>query len=249
VESANGSIWNDREWNDRLSRIPSGSEKGMDMMEDDDMESMTPGQIEGKAAEMLKAFLAEQPEFVKFVEDKDNWEHAGDDEKGMIVIHRRNMGDGMNMESDDDDKGGDCGCGCGGADKPKPVSALMAALAQLGKSIDEEMQTKAGRMISNRNLQKLQQAMEILQEVVAASAPSKEPVVQVKSNGEMRITAPIDSLFSVKTLIDPILEFHEIDSQVDETGIYFGSSVSSEAKSAMINALSAYKELHNKENH
>lgn len=251
----NGSIWNDREWNDRLSRIPSpaGAGKGLDMMEDDDMESMTPGQIEGKAAEMLKTFLAEQPEFVKFIEDKDNWEHAGDDENGMLIIHRRNMGNGMGMDmgsdDDNDDDNDDCGCGCGGAGKPKPVSALMAALAQLGKSIDEEMQTKAGRMISNRNLQKLQQAMEILQEVVAASAPSKDPVVQVKSNGEMRITAPIDSLFTVKSLIDPILEFHEIDSQVDETGIYFGSSVSSEAKSAMINALSAYKELHNKENH
>lgn len=247
----NGSIWNDREWNDRLSRIPSpdGAGKGLDMMEDEDMSSMTPGQIEGKAAEMLKSFLAEQPEFAKFVEDAKNWEHAGDDDNGMLIIHRRNMGSDMGMgntESDDDD---DCGCGCGGKDKPKPVQAIMAALAQLGKSIDEEMQTKAGRMISNRNLQKLQQAMEILQDVVAASAPSKEPVVQVKSNGEMRITAPIDSLFSVKALIDPILEFHEIDSQVDETGIYFGSSVSSEAKSAMINALSAYKELHNKGNH
>jgi hypothetical protein len=184
---------------------------------------------------------------VKYIEDKDNWEHAGDDEGGMLVIHRRDMGNGMGMDTDDDKD--DCGCGCGGRDKPKPVSALMSILSQLGKSIDEEMQTKAGRMISNRNLQKLQQAMEILQEVVAASAVSKEPVVQVKSNGEMRITAPIDALFSVKTLIDPILEFHEIDSQVDETGIYFSSSVSSEAKSAMINALSAYKELNNKENH
>ena len=246
---SNGSIWNEREWNDRLSRIPKGDEKGLDMMEDEDMSSMTPGQIEGKAAEMLKNFLAEQPEFVKYIEDKDNWEHAGDDEKGMIVIHRRNMGDGMGMDTDKGKDDGDCGCGCGGKDKPKPVSALMSILSQLGKSIDEEMQTKAGRMISNRNLQKLQQAMEILQEVVAASASSKEPVVQVKSNGQMRITAPIDSLFSVKTLIDPILEFHEIDSQVDETGIYFSSRVSSEAKSAMINALSAYKELNNKENH
>jgi HK97 family phage prohead protease len=251
----NGSIWNDREWNDRLSRIPSpaGAGKGLDMMEDEDMSSMTPGQIEGKAAEMLKSFLAEQPEFVKFIEDAKNWEHAGDDENGILVIHRRNMGSGMGMGHDGHNHGDDddCGCGCGGAGdcKPKPVQAIMAALAQLGKSLDEEMQTKAGRMISNRNLQKLQQAMEILQDVVAASAPSKEPVVQVKADGQMRIVAPIDSLFSVKSLIDPILEFHEIDSQVDETGIYFGSSVSSEAKSAMINALTAYKELHNKENH
>ena len=238
----NGSIWNDREWNDRLSRIPSpaGAGKGLDMMEDEDMSSMTPGQVEGKAAEMLKSFLAEQPEFVKFIEDNNNWEHAGDDDNGMLIIHRRNMGDGMDTEDDED--GGDCGCGCGGAKKPQPIQAIMAALAQLGKSVDEEMDTKAGRMISNRNVQKLQQAMEILQEVVAASQSAKEPAVQVKSNGQMRIVAPYGQLASVKSLIEPILEYHQIDAHLEETGIYFGSSVSAEAKSAMINAVQTFKE-------
>jgi hypothetical protein len=126
---------------------------------------------------------------------------------------------------------------------------LVNVMSELEKSIDEEMQTKAGRVISNRNMQKLQQAMELMQEVVTASKPSDEPVVQVKSNGMMRIVSPVDSLFEVKSLIDPIIDFHGIDAEVNETGIYFGSSVSTEAKSAMINALSAYKDSHKQDNH
>lgn len=246
----NGSIWNDREWSDRLAKLPKANAgKGLDgMMEDDDISSMTPQQIEEKAAYMLKQFVETMPDFVNYVENDDNWEHEGDDEGGMPIIHimKPAMG-GVSAISDDHD---DCGCGCGGSGgcKPNPVRGIMAALAQLGKSIDEDISTKAGRVISNRNMQKIQQAMELLQAVVGASAPA-EPTVQVKSNGQMRIVAPTDELFSVKSLIEPILGYHNIESRIDETGIYFGSSVSDEAKSAMINALNAYKEMHNTENH
>ncbi len=235
---SNGSIWNDREWNDRLNRLPSaeGAGKGLDMMEDD----LSPADIEGKAAEMLKSFLAEQPEFVKFIEDSNNWEHAGDDDNDTPVVHVRPM----SVENDKDD----CGCGCGGAGKPNPVRGIMAALAQLGKSVEEDVETKAGRIISNRNMKKLQEAMQILQEVVASSDVPKEPTVQVKSNGEMRISASIDSILDVKSFINPILEYHQIDSEISETGIYFNSSISSEAKSAVLNALQVFKDVYKEEN-
>lgn len=248
-----GSIWNDREWNARLSRLPKGDGKGLDMgMEDDDMTQMSPSQIEEKAAMMLKEFLSAMPDFVNFIENDDNWEHEGDDDNSMPVIHIMKPGIGGMHDDDDDD---DCGCGCGGAGscKPKPtpmpLMAIMQAISQLRKSVDTEMSTKAGRVISNRNMQKLQQAMELLQEVVVASKPSDEPVVQVKASGEVRISAAPDQLFEVKSLIDPILDFHQIDAEVNETGIYFGSNVSGEAKSAMINALAAYKDLHKQVNH
>jgi len=251
---SNGSIWNDREWNDRLAKLPSANDgKGMNWEnEDEDMSSMTPEQVEGKAAEMLKAMIIGMPDFVDFIENDDNWEHEGDDDNGAPMLHmvKPVMGGVSDMARGNDDD--DCGCGCSGAGdcKPKPIQGIMAALAQLGKSLDEDVSTKAGRVISNRNMQKIQQAMELLQTVVAASsAASSEPVVQIKANGQMRISAPIGELFGVKSLIDPILEFHDIDSRIDETGIYFGSSVSSEAKSAMINAVNAYKDLHNKANH
>jgi hypothetical protein len=128
----------------------------------------------------------------------------------------------------------------------------MGALAQLGKSIDEEMETKAGRVISNRNMQKLQQAMELLQQVVEGSTPSDQPVVQVKSDGssiQMRISVPTEELFTVKSFIDPVLEFHGIDSHVKETGIYLNASVSPEGKSAVLNALNVYKEERESTNH
>jgi hypothetical protein len=150
----------------------------------------------------------------------------------------------LRQGDDDDDKG--CGCGCSGDRKPKPMMGIMGALASLGKSIDEEMQTKAGRVISNRNMQKLQQAMELLQQVVAASAPSDEPVVQVKSDGvstQMRISVPVSELFEVKSFIDPVLDFHRIDSNVNETGIYLDANLTAEGKSAILNAMNAYKEM------
>lgn len=232
-----GSIWNDREFGQRLEN----AFKKQDNMEDYD--GMSQEEWEKSALMELKTFLDQEPEMVKFITSDENWEHEGEDQKGGWIIHSR-------MDDDHED-GSDCGCGCGGAGTcgPKPVMRLMNVMSELEKSISEEMQTKAGRVISNRNMQKLQQAMELLQQVVTASKPSDEPVVQVKADGEMRIVAPVDSLFSVKSLIDPILDFHGIDAEVNETGIYFSSSVSTEAKSAMIYALSAYKDSYKEENH
>jgi hypothetical protein len=233
-----GSIFSDREFNDRLE---SAFKKGDDM---DDLDGMSPEEWEKTAMMELKGFFDSDPEMKKYINDDSNWEHEGEEEKGGWVVHGR-------MDTDQGKKPGGCGCGCDGpaSSGPKPVIRLMNVMSELEKSINEEMQTKAGRVISNRNMQKLQQAMELLQEVVAVSKPSDEPAVQVKSNGMMRITAPVDSLFEVKSLIDPIIDFHGIDAEVNETGIYFGSSVSNEAKSAMINALSAYKDSHKQDNH
>ena len=231
-----GSLFTDREFNERLQ---SAFKKGDDM---DDLDGMSPEEWEKSALMELKTFLDQEPEMVKYITSDDNWEHEGEDEKGGWIVHMpTGMGRGMGPKP---------GCGCGGAcGGPKPMMRLVNVMSELEKSIDEEMQTKAGRVISNRNMQKLQQAMELMQEVVTASKPSDEPVVQVKSNGMMRIVSPVDSLFEVKSLIDPIIEFHGIDAEVNETGIYFGSSVSTEAKSAMINALSAYKDSHKQDNH
>jgi HK97 family phage prohead protease len=240
-----GSIFSDREFNDRLE---SAFKKG-DAMEDMEFDGMSDEDMEKSAMAELKAYFDGNPEMKKYINDDANWEHDGEDEKGGWVVHMpMGMGKPMNAGKPD------CGCGCDGEGScgPKPampVMRLMNVMSELEKSISEEMQTKAGRVISNRNMQKLQQAMELLQEVVTASKPSDEPVVQVKSNGMMRITAPIDSLFEVKSLIDPIINFHGIDAEVNETGIYFGSSVSTEAKSAMINAISAYKDSHKQDNH
>jgi len=242
----NGSIWDNNEWNDRLSRLApdKGKGLGMDEYEEDDMNSMSPAQVEEKAMYRLKEFLDAQPEFVKFIEDNDNWVHEGDDEDNSPTIHVMVGEDGMPKKG--------CGCGCGGGggcgSGSSALSGVMAALAQLGKSFDEEVSTKSGRVISNRNMQKLRQAMTLLEDVVAASAPT-EPAVQVKSDGSIRLVSTIDTVTELKSFIDPILNYHGLDAHIDGAGIYLGSVVSTEAKSAMINAVSAYKELWNKKNH
>ena len=235
----NGSIWTDNEFGQRLNRA---LKKGEEM---DDLDGMTPEDWEKTAMMELKAFFDEDPEMKKYINDDSNWDHEGEDEKGMWIIHRpMDMGRMQGAKPD-------CGCGCDGAGTcgPKPVMRLMNVMSELEKSISDELETKAGRVISNRNMQKLQQAMQLLEEVVAASKPTDEPVVQVKSDGDMRIAVPVEQLFDVKSLIDPILDFHGINAEVNETGIYFGSNVSTEAKSAMINALAAYKDSLKEGNH
>lgn len=221
-----GSVWDDNEWNERMSQLRSRLGKGLDM--EDDMDGMTPEEWEKSAAMELKTFLDQEPELVAFIGDNSNWVHSGDDEKGMEVIHAL-MGD--------DDKGG-CGCGCKGDGDcaPSPMSLVASAAESLGKALAEQMETKAGRVLNNRNMEKLNQALTLLQQVVESA---QKPEMQMKSDGQVRIKASVDNLYEVKQLIDPVLEYHGIDSRVKEDGIYLGK-VSSEAREAMMHALSNF---------
>lgn len=228
-----GSIWDDNEWNRRLSAMR--SEKG-DMM-DDDMSAMNPQMIENKAVEMLRQFVATFPDAVNQIEDNDNWEHIGDDDGGMQVIHLM-MPSAPAMHGGDDD---DCGCGCGGAGscKPNPIRDIMQAMTTIGKSMDEQISVKAGRVINNRNMAKLKQVVEMLQEVIESASKAE---MQIKSNGQARIVARVDELFNVKTVIDPVLRYHGIDTHIDESGIYIKSAMTVEAGEAITNALHAYND-------
>ena len=223
---AGGSIWDDNEWNARMGKLRDRAGKGLDMT--DDLDGMSPEEWEKSAAMELKTFLDQEPEFVAYIGKEENWEHYGEDDKGMDVIHA--------LMSGDDKK--DCGCGCGGAGScaPSPMAMVASVMSELGKALAQEMETKAGRVISNRNMEKLNQALALLQQVVESSV---KPEMQMKSDGQIRIKASIDSLFEVKQLIDPVLNYHGINSRVDENGIYLGK-ISSEAKTAMLEALSNF---------
>ena len=213
----NGSIWNDSEWNARLDKIPNGKE--LDMSTEEDMSAMPAHVIEEKAMIHLKEFLDAQPEFVKFIGDDSNWEHFGEsdleDGSPVLVIHVR-QNDGT-----DDDSHGDCGCGCGGSGScggNKPVMGMMDVMSELGKSLSAELadETKAGRVLNNRNLKKLQDALTMLQEVVDSAGKSD---VEVKYD-VITIPASIDDLFTVKSLLDPVIDYHGIISHVDEDGVH-----------------------------
>jgi hypothetical protein len=132
------------------------------------------------------------------------------------------------------------GCGCGGddADMPKPAMRMIDALLSLQKSIETDMDTKAGRMISNRNLGKLKEAMQIISAVIEAA---QAPEMQMKASGEIRIKATGDHLYSINEAISPIVDYYKLNSEVRDSGIYFGTSLSEDAKSAIGNVINGYK--------
>jgi HK97 family phage prohead protease len=105
----------------------------------------------------------------------------------------------------------DCGCGCGGADKPSDAMSRVRQILDLIKSdFTDDVEEKAGRAISAGNLEKLQSAINILQEVIAAGG---------RSEIEMKLRAPAEKLFGIKSHIDPVLEFYSAVTEVHDDGI------------------------------
>jgi len=217
-KGVNGSLWNDSQWNDRMdSRFGKGLESPEDYAE-----------FEKSAVYELKTFIDQEPEMMKFLSDDSNWEHIGEDEMGSMVVH----------VSRGADKPSGCGCGGDDADMPKPAMRMIDALLSLQKSIETDMDTKAGRMISNRNLGKLKEAMQIIATVIEAA---QAPEMQMKASGEVRIKATGDHLYSINEAISPIVDYYKLDSEVRESGIYFSTSLSEDAKSAIGNVINGYK--------
>jgi HK97 family phage prohead protease len=107
----------------------------------------------------------------------------------------------------------DCGCGCGGkggcgAGRPSDTMARLRNILDTMKSeISEEIEEKAGRVISSGNLEKLQRAMEILQEVIAAGG---------RAEIEMKLRAPNERLTEIKAFIDPVLDEFNADASVED---------------------------------
>lgn len=93
-----GSLWSDSEFNDRLRKLrklqqgkKEYSANGYVVTEEDFEHGI----------KVLRDFIVMEPDFVKYLNDDNNWEHEGKDDAGIWVPHQRSMTDG------------DCGCGCG----------------------------------------------------------------------------------------------------------------------------------------
>ena len=228
----NGSLWNDSEWNDRMDKLRAGG-KGMEdgfMSADDndeDYQKMGHEDWEAKALMELKTFVDQEPEMVSYIGKNENWEHVGDDEDGKEFAHPL-MTDG---------KGDDCGCGKKptATVAPSPEMGVMMALSALEKTVNQSIEQKAGRVINNRNMEKLRQAMKLLEDVVTAATPT----VEVKNDNSGVISAPLEELDAIKAHIQPIIEYHNIDASLVMDGIEF-AFVSSEAKSALTTAMESF---------
>lgn len=227
-----GSIWNDREWNDRLRRITGGRDgKGMGWVYDDDDEwgddvdwdnfdwEMDEDERERAFRRMLQRGRAElvkfcksEPEFAAYVSDVKNWYVEGDRDDGTTGTHAVmkdycvDCGDSKTDDSEDE--------------LVKDLDAFLTGFSE-----------KAGRALSGRNLERLRQALMLLQEVLAAGGEPME--MKAKSDSGISysweqsedesyvfaINAPIEEIFNVKSFIDPVLSFYDLEARIHENGI------------------------------
>ena len=263
--------WDDNEFNNRLGGVlkPGKSletmteeeiksifdfldseEKGYEMMEamadrlaesDETEETMKMEDVEfenedegnEKAYEALKQFMNDEPDFINYMADKKNWVMEGDDDNGGVMEMP------YYKDSDDDD---DCGCGGGGKDPKQMMGMLMAAIAELmGKDADEDIEVKAGRVISSRNMTKLQNAFNLLKEVLSSGGVASEIEAKSLSLDEketLMVSSAERSLYEVKELLDPILDYYQIKSEVTEDGVMVEiDGVEDEAFDALLNIM------------
>lgn len=131
------------------------------------------------------------------------------------------LGNEDNWEGEDEEPKGGCGCGCSG-----PKSAET-----------DEFFEKVGRVLSNRNVDKIRKAVEMLTEVLDGAAPDR--AVQVKADAWIEI--PVEELFAVKSHLDPVIEFHGFEVEATESGLHIKNYAerSDEARDALSTALSS----------
>lgn len=207
--------------------------KGEQEMQLEDVEFDNEDEGNEKAYEALKEFMNSEPDFINYMADKDNWVMEGDDDNGGVI----------EMPYYDSEKEHDCGCGGGGSMTPQSmIPMLMAAISELmGKDADEDMEVKAGRVINSRNMAKLQNAFNLLKEVLNAGGANSD--IEKKSMSDvdketLLISSSDYTLYEVKELLDPILDYYQIKSEVTEEGVQVQiSDVADEAFDALLNIM------------
>ena len=208
--------------------------KGEEEMQLEDVEFENEDEGNEKAYEALKEFMNSEPDFINYMADKDNWVMEGDDDKGGV----------MEMPYYDSEKEHDCGCG-GGGESMSPQSMipmLMAAISELmGKDADEDIEVKAGRVINSRNMAKLQNAFNLLKEVLSAGGALSDieaKSLQTDEKETLMISSSERSLYEVKELLDPILDYYQIKSEVMEEGVQVEiDGVEDDAFDALLNIM------------
>jgi HK97 family phage prohead protease len=214
-----GSIWSDSDFDDRLANLakPEKSDSAMMGYEDemDEMQDEITDTDVKFANIVLREFMDAEPEFMQFIGDNNNWVHSGDDDYGNEIEHEFMEGDV---------KPGGCGCGCGGK----------------SDSLDD-LFTKAGRVISNRNMTRLRQIADLLNQVIKEA--SKEENLAEKSG--LIIEADTSDLFRLKSHLDPVLGYHKVECLATEKGLEINQqTLSVDAESAINNALKSFSAVY-----
>ena len=84
------------------------------------------------------------------------------------------------------------------------------------ESISEHLEFKAGRVLSRSNLEKLQQAIEILREVAAAGGREN---IEIKDGEEILIPVKQKNMFDLRMHLEPIFDHYGVKAECDEVGI------------------------------
>ena len=232
-----GSLWSDREFNNRIDRLTPNRGKGMpdpfEMDEEKEYGEVTDDDVEF-ANKVLNWFAGEEKDFMRWVSDEQNWMHEGESEDNEWYEHDwvKPQGAPEGVAA----KPGGCGCGCSGkgsegTDIPKSIEDSIAAL-----------QEKVGRTINSRNAQKISQAIDLLTDVIGGSAPA---AIQQKG-WDTYISADTEDLFDLRESIDPVLEYYGLDAEVDESGILIKELGAEDALVALESIVSNFDEIQTK---
>ena len=230
-----GSVWSDSQWNERLARLGDGKslltlsadelkylladtgddEKNMQMMEQfaERLESENQAEPdfetddEEKANEMaymaLRKFMDDEPDFVSYMTGDDNWVMEGEDDDDEVVEKPFTRGDKD-----------DCGCGGGGEGHNAMISSIVSALSGMMKQLDEDIEVKAGRVLSTRNMNKLRDAYRMLEEVINSGGMEQE-----QKDGLFVVQSDYMSVYEIKSLLDPVLDYYGIEALANEDGV------------------------------
>lgn len=120
----------------------------------------------------------------------------------------------------------------------KPGSGMptgMMFLASGGKSLDEALDEAADVIIDVATsggmalpADKLQYAIDLLQSINGSKQdPAEEEVFTV-------LCSP-DEAYQVKSLLDPVIEYHRLDAEVDNQGVHISNGLTQEAITALEN--------------
>lgn len=88
----------------------------------------------------MKQFMDDEPDFIDYLRNSDNWEHGGEDDNDEWTPHPWLIPAGSKPD-------GGCGCGC-------------------GKSDENDTEEKAGRTLSHKNRGRLMNASELIKQVL-----------------------------------------------------------------------------------
>jgi len=95
-------------------------------------------------------------------------------------------------------------------------------IADLANIISDSLDIKVGRALSSKNMSKLKAILENLQDVIASAEKD------VESKSDYVIPVAIENAFETKQLLDPIFDYHRVESHVTEDGIIVTSGVTQE---------------------